>query len=120
MAKIGLFYGSDTGCTEGVANTISELLGEENVDLFDVYDVDGSEFDGYQTLILGLSTWHDGQLQSAWDDFFNNFKEIDMSGKTVASAMVLASSVWLLKKMEPRSLGNGQQRATSTTNRKLR
>jgi flavodoxin I len=84
MGKIGLFYGSDTGCTEGVANTISELLGEENVDLYDVYDVDGSEFDQYDTLILGLSTWHDGQLQSAWDDFFNQFKDIDMSGKTVA------------------------------------
>ncbi len=84
MAKVGLFYGSDTGCTEGVANTIQELLGEDNVDLYDVYDVDGSEFDAHQTLILGLSTWHDGQLQSAWDDFFNKFKEIDMSGKTVA------------------------------------
>ncbi len=84
MEKIGLFYGSDTGCTEGVANMIKDLMGEDNVDLYDVYDIDGSEFADYQHVILGLSTWHDGQLQSAWDDYYNDFKEVDMSGKTVA------------------------------------
>ncbi len=84
MEKIGLFYGSDTGVTEGVADMIRDLMGEDNVDLFDVYDIDGSEFANYKHLILGLSTWHDGQLQSAWDDYYNDFKEVDMAGKTVA------------------------------------
>lgn len=84
MEKIGLFYGSDTGCTEQVAQRIQELLGEENVDLIDVYDATPDDFENYKHLILGLSTWHDGQLVSAWDDFYNTFETIDLSGKTVA------------------------------------
>ena len=36
-------------------------------------------------LILGLlSTWYNGELQSDWDDFFEDFKTIDFSGKKVA------------------------------------
>lgn len=84
MEKIGLFYGSDTGCTEVIAKRIQELIGKEQVDLIDVYDAEVGDFDNYKFLILGLSTWHDGQLVSAWDDFYNTFKTIDMKGKTVA------------------------------------
>lgn len=82
--KIGLFFGSDTGCTEAVAKMIQEQIGEDLVDVFDVYDVSGEELLNYDKLILGLSTWHDGQLQSAWDDFYNKFEKLDLSGKTVA------------------------------------
>ncbi|UTW60803.1 flavodoxin [bacterium SCSIO 12741] len=85
MSKIGLFFGSDTGCTEAVARMIRERLGgTEQVDLFDVYDIEGPEILEYDQLIFGLSTWHDGQLQSAWDDFYNRFAELDLQGKTIA------------------------------------
>ncbi|MCB0483287.1 MAG: flavodoxin [Flavobacteriales bacterium] len=84
MNKIGLFFGSDTGVTESIAKTIRSILGEDAVDLYDVYDIKGEEMLGYDKLILGLSTWHDGQLQSAWDDFYNRFKDLDLTGKTVA------------------------------------
>ena len=84
MEKIGLFYGSDTGNTEAIAGLIQKLIGEENVDLFDVYDCDISDFSNYKNLIIGLSTWHDGQLVSAFDDIESEFKEIDFSGKKIA------------------------------------
>ena len=84
MEKIGLFFGSDTGCTEEVANKIREKIGEDRVDIYDMYDASKDDFSQYEKLILGLSTWHDGQLQSDWDTFFEQFKEIDFSGKTVA------------------------------------
>lgn len=84
MAKIGLFYGSDTGCTEEVANKIQELLGEDLVETIDVFDASTDDFSNYDQLILGLSTWYDGQLQSDWESFFDDFKEIDFTGKTVA------------------------------------
>lgn len=84
MANIGLFYGSDTGVTESIAKTIRDILGADAVDLYDVYDIEGDEMLKYNRLILGLSTWHDGQLQSAWDGFYNRFKQLDLSGKTVA------------------------------------
>ena len=31
-----------------------------------------------------MSTWYDGDLQSDWEDFFEDFKKIDFTGKTVA------------------------------------
>jgi flavodoxin long chain len=84
MQKIGLFYGSDTGNTEVIAGLIQKLIGEDKVDLFDVYDCDKTSFDTYQNIIIGLSTWHDGQLVSAFDDFEDDFKSIDFTGKKVA------------------------------------
>lgn len=84
MKKIGLFFGSDTGNTEEVANKIQALIGEDKVDIYDMYDVETSTFDDYDQIILGLSTWHDGQLQSDWDSFFEDFKTVDFTGKTVA------------------------------------
>jgi flavodoxin I len=84
MAKIGLFYGSDTGCTEEIANKIQELIGEDTIELIDVFDASTDDFEKYDQLILGLSTWYDGQLQSDWESFFDDFKTIDFTGKTVA------------------------------------
>ena len=83
-SKIGLFYGSDTGCTESVARMIKDILGADLVDLYDVYDIEGPEILKYDRLIFGLSTWHDGQLQSSWDDFYSRFSKLDLSGKTLA------------------------------------
>ena len=84
MNKVGLFYGSDTGNTEVIAGLIQKMIGEERVDVIDVYDCSPDSFDKYQNIIIGLSTWHDGQLVSAFDDFENDFKTIDFTGKKVA------------------------------------
>lgn len=82
--KIGLFFGSDTGVTEGIAMRIQELLGEDTVEVNEIYEVKPEDFEPYSKLILGLSTWHDGELQSDWDEFFESFTDIDFTGKTVA------------------------------------
>ena len=84
MEKIGLFYGSDTGNTEAVSELIRDLIGEEKIEMYDVYDITPDDMAKYDKLIIGLSTWHDGQLVSAFDDFFDDFKTIDFTGKTVA------------------------------------
>ncbi len=84
MDKIGLFFGSDTGATEGIAMTIQQLIGEEFVETHEIFDVSPESFEPYDKIILGLSTWHDGELQSDWDEFFETFQEIDFTGKTVA------------------------------------
>lgn len=82
--KIGLFYGSDTGYTEGVANQIVKLVGEFQIDMHDINRAKPEDFASYQRIIIGLSTWHDGELQSDWDAFYERFQTIDFSGKTVA------------------------------------
>ena len=81
--KIGLFFGSDTGNTETIAEKIIEIL-DRDIDLINIYDAKAEDFTQYDDLILGLSTWHDGELQSDWDTFFMEFSEIDFTNKTIA------------------------------------
>ena len=84
MNKIGLFWGSDTGVTEEIVGVLIDLIGMDKVDSINVFNAKVAQFDNYSHLILGLSTWYDGELQSDWDNFFEQFKTIDFAGKTVA------------------------------------
>lgn len=84
MAKIGLFYGSDTGSTEMVAAQIVTLLGTDIIDCCDVAYASRKDLEKYDHLIIGLSTWYSGDLQSDWDDFYKSFKKIDFKRKKVA------------------------------------
>jgi flavodoxin I len=84
VASIGLFFGSDEGNTERVAYQIRRCLGEHQVDIYDVADVTQLEFTEYDKIILGISTWDFGQIQSDWEDFWGDIAEVDFSGKTVA------------------------------------
>ncbi|BBG66701.1 flavodoxin 1 [Hydrogenimonas sp.] len=81
--SVGIFYGSSGGATERVAKMIKEALGIDS-DLIDIADAKAEDFDRYDILILGSSTWGDGDLQDDWEDFFDEFKKIDLKGKTVA------------------------------------
>lgn len=85
MEKIGLFYGSDTGCTEAVVEKIKTHFEDNLLEYHDMSGVKNMEqFHAYQYIIIGVPTWYDGDLQSDWDNFFDTFKTIDFTGKTVA------------------------------------
>jgi len=81
--SIGIFYGSSGGTTEGVAGQIKEALGLD-VQLHDISETDMDKFAEYSHIIIGTSTWGDGDLQDDWDDEFDAFEKIDFTGKTVA------------------------------------
>ncbi len=86
MAKIGLFYGSTSGFTEKVAEQIAELLSKnhtvDTVNMEDIGDLD--DLLAYDHLVLGSSTWGQGDLQNDWRDPFTEMDDADFSGKTVA------------------------------------
>ncbi len=83
--KIGLFYGSDTGRTTAVAERIKEILGPKvDIEDHDVVDFKKTDMDPYDYLIIGLSTWYDGELQSDWEVNFDEFSEVDFKGKIIA------------------------------------
>ena len=84
MAKIGLFFGSDEGNTESVAELIQAQFPEGVVTVYDIADVTQLEFNEYQQLIIGIPTWDFGQIQSDWEEFWGDLQEINFSGKTVA------------------------------------
>ncbi len=84
MTKIGLFYGSDTGNTEIVASQISTLIGQDVINTYDIETSTKKDLERYDYLIIGVSTWYKGDLQSDWDDFYKTFKKINFKGKKVA------------------------------------
>ena len=79
--RIKLIYGSDTGNTELVTEDISKLL--DNIEVTTVADLTSEDWD-HDKFILGIPTWYDGELQSDWEDYFEEFKKIDFTNKTVA------------------------------------
>lgn len=84
MARIGLFFGSDEGNTETVAYRMQQRLGVDTVDVLDIADVTQLEFNEYNQIILGIPTWDFGQIQSDWEEFWDDISDIDFEGKTVA------------------------------------
>lgn len=84
MKKTGIYYGSSTGFCEGVANKIAEKLGIAEDDVHNIADFDADTFLGYEVLLLGSSTWGDGDLQDDWLDAAEGVKDLDLKGKTVA------------------------------------
>lgn len=82
--KIGLFYGSTTGNTEAAAELIQEKLSMRDVELHDIADASVEDFDRYEFLILGISTWEYGGLQDDWQAFWEQLDKVDMEGKVVA------------------------------------
>ncbi len=79
--SIAIVYGSSTGNTQSAAEMIAENFGID-MDIIDVASTDIETLNGYDKLILGTSTWGDGELQDDWDAF--DWGGADFNGKTVA------------------------------------
>ena len=79
--RIKLIYGSDTGNTELVTEDLVKLL--DNIEVNTVADLTPEDWE-YDNFILGIPTWYDGELQSDWEEYFEEFKTIDFTGKKVA------------------------------------
>tara|TARA_B100000809_G_C15089926_1_gene512801 strand:- start:576 stop:1103 length:528 start_codon:yes stop_codon:yes gene_type:complete len=84
--KIGLFWGSDTGNTDGIAVDMKKKLDPYfDIESHVMNKVNDKElFNQYDYLIFGLSTWYDGELQSDWEFFFEDFCTLDFTNKKVA------------------------------------
>jgi len=80
-----IFYASSTGNTEKAAKAIrNELGGKQALKLFNVADSGVERMNEYDKIILGSSTWGEGDLQDDWEEVFDEFKTLDFSNKTIA------------------------------------
>lgn len=82
--KTGIFYGSATGTTAHIAEKIGKLLNVDSADIHDVANTVPSEAGKYDVLIMGSSTWGDGELEDDWYDFIAGVEVLDLKGKKVA------------------------------------
>lgn len=92
MAKIGIFFGSDTGNTQRVAKTIAKALGGDADKPMNVNKAKVEDMLRYDALILGTPTLGEGELPGlgscagaeSWEEFLPSLEGQDLSGKTVA------------------------------------
>lgn len=86
MANIGIFVGSSSGITYAAAEQLEALFdGAELINMEEDYD-DLEQFDDFDVLLIGSSTWGQGDPQRDWVDplYELDNEEPDFSGKKVA------------------------------------
>ena len=68
MKKAIIVYGSTTGTTEELSRIVKKEIGEAGLNVIakNVSDAIPEELNDYEIIVLGCSTWGDGELQ---DDF---------------------------------------------------
>ncbi|MBO4761299.1 MAG: flavodoxin FldA [Bacteroidales bacterium] len=79
--KTIVYYGSTTGTCEDLANRISAALG--GADVKNASELGGEAAD-YDLLVLGTSTWGDGEVQDDWFSALDTLKGLSLAGKKVA------------------------------------
>lgn len=81
MKKTVIYYGSTTGTCEDLAGRIGSALGVSDVKSAAEFGADAADYD---VLVLGTSTWGEGDVQDDWYDALDTLKGLNLSGKTVA------------------------------------
>lgn len=81
---IAVIYGSTTGNTSDAAEKLQNILGEDQVELFDVKDVGLDALGYFDNIIFAIPTWDYGEVQTDWQDVWDDIDEVDFTGKTVA------------------------------------
>ncbi len=92
MAKVGIFFGTDTGNSRKVAKTIHKQLGEVCDKPVNIKTASVDDLLAYEVLIIGTPTYGEGELPGltagtsteSWEEFMPNLEGADFSGKTIA------------------------------------
>lgn len=92
MAKVGIFFGTDTGNTRKVAKQIAKQLGDAVGKPENIKNVSVDDLLAFDVLILGSPTYGEGELPGltagtsteSWEEFLPQLAGADFSGKTIA------------------------------------
>lgn len=93
MAKVGIFFGTDTGNTRKFAKKMAQQLGEAIADKpVNINKASVEDLLAYDVLILGTPTYGEGELPGlssgaqteSWEEFMPQLVGADFSGKTIA------------------------------------
>ncbi|MBB93982.1 MAG: flavodoxin [Rhodobacteraceae bacterium] len=93
MARIGIFFGTDTGNTRKIAKQIQRKYGDELMSKpLNVNRTEVEDFMSYDFLILGTPTLGDGLLPGlsadaqaeSWEEFLPKLEDQSFEGKTIA------------------------------------
>ena len=79
MKTIGLFYAMNAAKTSHIAEKIREDLG--GVKVIEVVLIEKAwqnDFQAYDNMIVGASTWFDGELPTYWDELVPELESLDL------------------------------------------
>lgn len=89
MSKILVLYSSMSGNTELMAKAIGEYLINKNHDVvtksFDFDNVEVKELLDYDAALIGTLTWVEGSLPFDVEDFYEDMRNIDLTGKVIGA-----------------------------------
>jgi flavodoxin I len=82
MRQAIIVYGSKRGMTASMASVITEELEKHGVRVIskDVFEAKPDELNDYKYIILGCSTWSDGDLAADFIDFEREMDDLDLRG----------------------------------------
>lgn len=83
MALAKIVYASMTGNTEEIADIVAKKLEElgHEVEVDECTTVDASDFEGADITVVATYTYGDGELPDEIVDFYEDLKDLDLSGK---------------------------------------
>lgn len=93
MARIGIFFGSNTGNTRRIAKAIKKRFDDATMaEALNVNKTTPEQFASYDFLILGTPTLGEGAMpgldadcqNESWAEFLPRIADLDFSGKTIA------------------------------------
>ena len=84
FVKIALIYGSTTGNTEDVAELIQTTLSDDELVLLDVAEESLTGVEAFDRIIMGIPTWDYGEIQSEWEDVWEELDNLQLSSKKIA------------------------------------
>lgn len=86
MKKAIIVFGTTTGNTEKAANIINEVLAGKEIDVTqkNVTDTSIDEVKTYDYILLGSSTWGEGEIQDDFIPFYDEMNFYNLGEKNVA------------------------------------
>lgn len=83
MKKTAIIYGSSTGTCEDLANRIAQKLSLTAANVYSAASLTVDLINEYEVLLLGTSTWGDGELQDDWYDAIKKLKTVQLNEKLI-------------------------------------
>lgn len=69
---------------EKIIAQFSDIDPDTNISIFNIKDTDLKKMEGFDVLILGISTWDFGEIQEDWESQWQDIADVNLTGKTIA------------------------------------
>ncbi len=84
MNRTALIYSFNTKKTGKIAAQIKEGFNDPAIETVNAEEITEDLFLSYDQIIMGVSTWFDGELPNYWDEFVPALEDMDLKGKKIA------------------------------------